>query len=99
MNDRFKGWRFKRSARTPRGSRSPRGAGAYIPDPCAVHASDAAAAAAAAAPVAAEPVVSTSMATLLTRHILRDGEIVLLILKPSLWTILFASLPTFAAAL
>ena len=31
----------------------------------------------------------TSLATLLTSHILRDGELVLLILKPSLWFIVF----------
>ena len=32
------------------------------------------------------------MATLLAGHILRDGEVVLLILKPSLWSILFATM-------
>lgn len=41
----------------------------------------------------------TSLAALLTRHILRDGEVVLLILKPSLWYIAFASMRFFAAAL
>ena len=39
----------------------------------------------------------TSLAALLTGHILRDGEVVLMILKPSLWFILFASM-RFAAA-
>lgn len=34
--------------------------------------------------------LSTSLAALLTRHILRDGELVLLILKPSLWFIALA---------
>lgn len=34
----------------------------------------------------------TSLAALLTGHILRDGELVLLILKPSLWFILFNSM-------
>jgi hypothetical protein len=34
----------------------------------------------------------TSLAALLTGHILRDGEVVLLILKPSMWFILFGSL-------
>jgi hypothetical protein len=34
----------------------------------------------------------TSLAALLTGHILRDGEVVLLILKPSLWYILFNSM-------
>lgn len=36
--------------------------------------------------------VSTSVAALLTRHILRDGEIVLLILKPSLWFIVIGAM-------
>lgn len=36
--------------------------------------------------------VATSLAALLTRHILRDGELVLLILKPSLWFIALASM-------
>src|SRR5436309_1024239 len=35
---------------------------------------------------------ATSLGTLLTRHILRDGEIVLLLLKPSIWFILLSSL-------
>jgi uncharacterized membrane protein YdbT with pleckstrin-like domain len=34
--------------------------------------------------------LATSLAALLTRHILRDGELVLLILKPSLWFIVLA---------
>jgi hypothetical protein len=33
-----------------------------------------------------------SLATLLTRHILSDGELILLVLKPSVWYILFSSL-------
>jgi hypothetical protein len=37
------------------------------------------------------PVV-TSLAALLTRHILRDGELVLLILKPSLWFVVLAAM-------
>jgi len=53
----------------------------------------------AAAPVAARPVVSTSTATLLASHVLRDGEVILLILKPSLWTILFSCIPAIALAL
>src|SRR5688500_8335116 len=36
--------------------------------------------------------VATSLATLLTRHVLRDGELVLLILKPSLWFIALAAM-------
>ncbi|MCC7351448.1 MAG: PH domain-containing protein [Phycisphaerales bacterium] len=46
---------------------------------------------AAAASPASVP-MTTSLATLLTQHILRDGELVILILKPSLWFILFNSL-------
>ena len=38
-----------------------------------------------------------SLAALLTGHILRDGEVVLLVLKPSLWFIVFHSM-RFAAA-
>lgn len=49
---------------------------------------------AAAAAVAPAP---TALAALLTTHVLRDGELVLLILKPSFWFILFQSLG-FAAA-
>ena len=40
---------------------------------------------------------ATSLATLLTGHVLRDGEVVLLALKPSLWFIVFQSI-LFAAA-
>jgi hypothetical protein len=36
--------------------------------------------------------MSTSLAALLTRHILRDGELVLMILKPSLWFIALAAM-------
>ena len=43
------------------------------------------------AAVAAEP-AATSLATLLSRHILRDGEVVILLLKPSVWFILLTSL-------
>jgi hypothetical protein len=39
---------------------------------------------------------STSLGTLLGSHILRDGELIILILKPSLWFIVFNSM-TFAA--
>ena len=54
---------------------------------------------AASGPAVVAPPATTSMATLLTRHILRDGEIILLILKPSLWTILFGTLPAIGIAL
>jgi hypothetical protein len=43
--------------------------------------------------------VATSLAALLTGHVLRDGEIVLLVLKPSCWLILFNCVPVAAAAL
>jgi hypothetical protein len=71
------------------------------PDP-AVHpryglsdlrASESAAAAAATAPA------RSSMATLLSSHILHDGELVLLILRPSAWFVLISSLRTIAAIL
>lgn len=52
-----------------------------------------------AATAAARPVSSTSLATLLASHILRDGELVLLILKPSVWFILLSSLRFVALAL
>lgn len=53
--------------------------------PLAVHAAEGAAAVDA-------PPAATSMATLLTRHVLRDGELVILLIKPSAWFIVFASL-------
>lgn len=53
--------------------------------PVAVHAAEGAAAVDA-------PPAATSMATLLTRHVLRDGELVILLLKPSAWFIVFSSL-------
>ena len=96
-----RGWRLGRSVNVA-------GAGAAdllsSPIEYSIHATEAggataAGAAAAAAPGAVAPPVSTSVATLLTRHILRDGEIILLVLKPSLWTIVFSSLPALAAAL
>jgi hypothetical protein len=39
------------------------------------------------------------MASLLTRHQLRDGEVILLVLKPSVWFILLASLRFIAAVM
>jgi hypothetical protein len=41
---------------------------------------------------ATAPTSMTSLVALLTRHILQDGEIVLLILKPSLWFIVLSML-------
>jgi hypothetical protein len=94
MNDRLNGWRPRRPfrGRRGRGTRPALDTG----ESCSLHAIEAGVA---AAPAVAPPAVSTSLATLLTRHVLRDGEIILLILKPSLWTILFNSLPTVAMAL
>jgi hypothetical protein len=51
------------------------------------------------AATATAPATSTSLATLLASHILRDGELVLLILKPSIWFILLSSLRFIAVAL
>ena len=45
------------------------------------------------------PPFRSSLAALLTGHILRDGEVVLLILKPSLWFIVFSSMRFLAAGL
>ncbi len=96
MNDRFKGFRFRRPFRPRRSSRGPRGS-AYTTESYPMM-SDAGAGLA-AAPAVAPPAVSTSLATLLARHVLRDGEVILLILKPSLWTILFSCIPATALAL
>lgn len=41
---------------------------------------------------AAPAASAVSVANLLTRHVLRDGEVILLILKPSRWYILLSSL-------
>jgi hypothetical protein len=41
---------------------------------------------------AGEPAAVTSLAALLTRHVLREGELVILILKPSLWFIPLSAL-------
>src|SRR5437016_11226102 len=52
------------------------------------------------ATAAAPPVPAiTSLATLLTRHVLRDGELVILILRPSLWFVFFSTLRFAAVAL
>lgn len=70
-----------------------RAAGPAPVPPLHAHASEGGAAAAEALPF------RTSLAALLTGHILRDGEVVLLILKPSLWFILFNSMRFAATAL
>jgi hypothetical protein len=54
------------------------------------HPAEAAAAGSAGASIGAAR--ATSLGTLLGSHVLRDGELVLLILKPSLWFIVFNSL-------
>jgi len=86
MNDRMKG------SRPPRPRRSRREM-ARTADGLSVQAAEA------AAPVATAPPVTTATATLLSRHVLRDGETIILILKPSLWTIFFNCLPAIAVAL
>jgi hypothetical protein len=95
MSDRLKGWRLKRPTR---GRRSARWARSNLCAPQSIPLA-ATEAGAATAPAEAPPAVSTSLATLITRHILRDGEIILLLLKPSSWSIVFASLPAVAIAL
>src|SRR5439155_5280834 len=45
------------------------------------------------------PPTATSLATLLSRHVLRDGELVILLLKPSVWFILLSSLRFIAVVL
>ena len=67
------------------------------PEPCAFASEGAAAASAAAAAVEAPGI--TSLATLLTRHILRDGELVVLILRPSMWFVPLSCLKFIAAVL
>jgi hypothetical protein len=48
--------------------------------------------------VPAVPLRRASLAALLAGHILQDGEVVLLILKPSLWFLVLSSLPFAAVA-
>src|SRR5688572_30052761 len=70
------------------------------PRPPMVHASEAGGGAGAGAGAAAAEerrALFPSLATLLAGHLLRDGEVVLLILKPSAWFILF-SVMRFVAA-
>ena len=49
--------------------------------------------------VPARPAMTSSLATLFTSHILQDGEIVLLILKPSMWFILVSTMRFLAGIL
>ena len=53
--------------------------------------------AAEACPAATPTAAVTPLGALLARHIIRDGEVVLLVLKPSLWFILLSSLRFIAA--
>lgn len=92
MNDRYKASRFRRFWRSRRGIRAVR-ATFVAADACQAVVGEA------VAPAAVEPAAATSIATLLTRHIVRDGEVILLMLKPSLWTIFFATLPMAGVAL
>ena len=85
----------ERTLRNRRGTRIPRGT-AYSVESVPLVGSDAGVA---AAPAVSPPAVSTSLATLLTRHVLRDGEVIILILKPSLWTIVFNCIPAITTAL
>ncbi|HEY2586691.1 MAG TPA: PH domain-containing protein [Tepidisphaeraceae bacterium] len=99
MNERYKASRLKRFWRSRRGQRASRDP-LLVSEGCQAVAGEAAAVSAAGSPaVAAAPPVTTSLATLLTRHLVRDGEIILLTLKPSLWTILFGTLPAIGIAL
>jgi len=61
-------------------------------DPPISHPAEAAAGAAGASAAVAPTARATSLGTLLGSHVLRDGELVLLILKPSLWFIAFNSI-------
>ena len=81
--------------RRPKSHRATAPAAPAAADSCAV-ASEGAAAAAAVSP---EAPAATSLATLLTRHILRDGELVVLILKPSIWFVPLSSIKFIAAVL
>jgi hypothetical protein len=70
--------------------------------PSLVHASETgggAGAGAGAATAEERRALFPSLATLLTGHLLRDGEVVLLILKPSIWLILFSVMRFTAAVL
>jgi hypothetical protein len=78
--------------RRPKPRRAARSAG-VTPGSCAFATDGAATAGAESTPA------STSLATLLTRHILRDGELVILILKPSIWFVLLSSVKFIAAVL
>jgi hypothetical protein len=50
-------------------------------------------------PAAVVPAAMPALGTLMSRHVLRDGELILLVLKPSIWFILFNSLSYIAAGL
>src|SRR5690349_21730441 len=78
--------------RTPRRDQTLRRVMVAPQEPC-TFASEGAAAAAVESPAV------TSLATLLTRHILRDGELVILILRPTIWFVPLSCLKFIAAVL
>lgn len=92
MSDRYKASRIRRFWRSRRGLRLGR-TSFVAADTCQAVMGEA------VAPAAVAPPAATSIATLITRHIVRDGEIILLTLKPSLWTIFFSTLPAVGLAL
>jgi hypothetical protein len=65
---------------------------ASYPAEAVAHHAEAAAAAGAPGATSVSPARTTALGTLLGSHVLRDGELILLILKPSLWFIVFNSL-------
>src|SRR3954465_7844839 len=83
MSDPFQKLRL---ARAEEGASSSRADNAFAPLPLTI-ASDATAPTAAVTPLGA----------MLARHILRDGEVILLVLKPSFWFIFLSSLRFMAA--
>lgn len=91
MNDRYKSSRLRRFWRSRRGLRAGRPSFAAV-DACHAVVGEA------VVPPNVAPPATTSIATLLTRHIIRDGEIILLTIKPSLWTIFFNTLPAIGLA-
>ena len=92
----------KSPARPPPGASkpTPTARDADVPPlPPMVHASETGAGAGAATAEDRRRALFPSLATLLAGHVLRDGEVVLLILKPSIWFILFSVMRFSAAVL
>lgn len=86
--DRARVFARREGARPPRPGR-----------PSLVHASEAGGGGAGAATAEERRALFPSLATLLAGHLLRDGEVVLLIVKPSIWFILFSVMRFSAAVL